>query len=98
MAAAATSQDPKRFGDDTAEIGDLLPSFLTLLPYKSEVLSLTATDWRAMGASKQDAFVRRLEEKHSFYQSLEADQSKWRKLGSSDPNEAVALVPLRELP
>jgi serine/threonine-protein kinase PpkA len=98
MASAATSQDPKRFGDDSTQIGDLLPSFLNLLPYKSDVLSLNAADWRGMGASKQDAFVRRLEEKYRFYQAIEADQSKWRKLGSADPNEAVALVPISELP
>jgi hypothetical protein len=97
MVAAATAQDPGRFSD-AADVGDLLPSFLNLLPYRSEVLGLTAEDWRGFGANKQDAFIRRLEEKLAFFRALEGDQSQWRSLGAADPNEAVAIVPLSELP
>lgn len=98
VVSAATAQDPTRFGGDVARLDAMLPSFLKLLPYRSDVLSLTAADWRAMGATKQDAFLRRLSEKLAFYRSIEQDQSKWRPLGSSEPANAVALVPLRQMP
>lgn len=96
--SAATAQDPRRFANSTADLGALMPSFLSLLPYKSEVLSLSAQDWRGMGATKQDAFVRRLEEKLSYYRTVEADQSRWRQLSNSDPAEQVAQIPLSEMP
>ncbi|MEP9400728.1 vWA domain-containing protein [Sphingomonas sp. VNH70] len=96
--SAATAQDPQRFTGERAALGALMPSFLTLLPYRSDALALTAADWRAMGPSKQAAFVRRLREKLSYYAILDGDQSRWRAIGSSDPAELVALVPLRELP
>lgn len=101
MVSAATTQDPRRFGDDTARVGDMLPSFLALLPYKSDVLSLSEESWRGMGATKQDAFIRRLEQKLQFYRKLESDQSKWRNLASGTSGDAggqVAIVPLQELP
>jgi serine/threonine-protein kinase PpkA len=98
MVSAATAQDPKRFSGENANLGALMPSFLGILPYKSDVLALTAEDWRAMGPSKQDAFVRRLREKLVFYRQLDADQSQWRELGSTDSAEAAALVPLKQLP
>lgn len=98
MVSAATAQDPTRFTNSSADLSALMPSFLSLLPYKSDVLSLTAQDWRGMGATKQDAFVRRLNEKVSFYRRIEADQSRWVQLSGSDPNDQVALVPLKEMP
>ncbi|OSZ72667.1 hypothetical protein CAP39_04965 [Sphingomonas sp. IBVSS1] len=98
VVAAATSQDPARFSGDVARLDAMMPSFLKLLPYRSDVLSLTAEDWRAMGAAKQDAFLRRLSEKLAFYRAIEQDQSKWRALGDSNRDNAVALVPLRQMP
>ena len=98
LVSAATTQDPARFGNSAVKLDALMPSFLKLLPYRSDVLSLTAEDWRAMGASKQDAFLRRLAEKLAFYRTLEQDQSRWRALGDADPANAVALVPLRQMP
>lgn len=98
MLSAATAQDPQRFANGGADLSALMPSFLSLLPYKSDVLSLNPQDWRGMGATKQDAFVRRLNEKISFYRRVEADQSRWIQLAGSDPNDQVALIPLREMP
>ena len=98
MVSAATAQDPERFANGAADLSALMPSFLSLLPYKSDVLSLSQQDWRGMGATKQDAFVRRLNEKVSFYRRVEADQSRWVQLSGTDPNDQVALIPLREMP
>lgn len=98
MVAAATSQDPARFDAANLQIGSLMPSFLTLLPYKSEVLSLSEDEWRSMGASDQNSLVNGLMEKVSYYRRREIDQTKWKSLGSSDPNEQVTLVPLDMLP
>ena len=98
MLSAATAQDPQRFTNGSADLSALMPSFLSLLPYKSDVLSLNAQDWRGMGASKQDAFIRRLNEKIAFYRQIEADQSRWVQLSGTDANDQVALIPLREMP
>lgn len=95
MVSAATAQDPKRFANPAMDLKALMPSFLTLLPYKSDVLDLTAQEWRAMGATKQVAFVTRLEEKLRYYQRVEADRGRWVALGGG---EEVAQVPLREMP
>lgn len=98
MVSAATAQDPTRFSGDNANLGALMPSFLRILPYKSDVLALTAEDWRAMGAAKQDDFIRKLTEKRRFYILQSQDQSLWRDIGSTDPADAVTLIPLRQLP
>jgi hypothetical protein len=98
MLSAATAQDPDRFTTGSADLSALMPSFLGLLPYKSDVLALTAQDWRAMGATKQDAFIRRLSEKVAFYRRVEADQSRWIQLSGSDASDQVALIPLKEMP
>lgn len=106
MVSAATSQDPARLGGNVARLEALMPSFLKLLPYKSAVLSLSAEDWRTMGASKQNEFITSLSEKAAFYRSLAADNRAWRDPSGSrgDPTNpgvaerAVALVPLAQLP
>ena len=98
IVSAATAQDPERFTRGGADISALMPSFLSVLPYKSDVLNLDAQDWRAMGATKQDSFVRRLNEKVSFYRRVEADQSRWIQLTGTDASEQVALIPLKEMP
>ncbi len=98
LVSAATAQDPGRYKDDVSRLDAMMPSFLKLLPYKSDVLSMTAEDWRAMGASKQDAFLRRLSEKLEFFRALNNDQSRWRQLADADKDNAVALVPLRQMP
>lgn len=105
MVSAATSQDPARLGGDVARLDALMPSFLKLLPYKSAVLSLTAEDWRSMGASKQNQFITGLSEKAAFYRTLASDNRAWRDPNASgsqgaqtDPERAVALVPLAQLP
>lgn len=98
MTSAATAQDPSRFGDDASQMGSLLPSFLRLLPYRSDVLSLSEESWRAMGASRQDAFLTRLNEKISFYQKLDSNQNQWHKIDGNDRSEWLAEVPLEQLP
>jgi hypothetical protein len=98
MVSAATAQDPQRFANDSANLSAFMPSFLSVLPYKSEVLSLNAEDWRAMGPARQDAFLSRLVQKLSYYRQLEADQSLWVTLGGSDATEQVALLPLSQMP
>ncbi|PTS76393.1 hypothetical protein DBR17_14785 [Sphingomonas sp. HMWF008] len=98
MVSAATSQDPRRFGGDSARMGALLPTFLELLPYRSEVLELTAKEWRDMQAQKQAYFIGRLQQKLQGYRRTEADQRQWVALGSNDAGEALALVRLEDLP
>lgn len=95
VVSAATAQDPKRFANSGLNLEALLPSFLGLLPYKSEVLKLDEVGWRSKGATSQLAFINRLEEKISYYRRLNNDGDSWLTLSNG---EQVAQIPLREMP
>jgi serine/threonine-protein kinase PpkA len=97
MVSAATAQDPQRFNEVT-RVGAMMPSFLKLLPYKSDVLNLTAEDWRGMGAGNQDRFIQRLREKYEYYQSVNNTPSAWAALAGGSADDQVTRIPLSEMP
>lgn len=95
-----TAQDPERFKGDAAKVANmgLLPSFLTLLPYKSEFLDMTPKDWGQKTADAQATMLARLSYKIRAYQDMYADDKKWVDLGSGDSGQRVMPVPLEYLP
>lgn len=92
--------DPNALGAATA-LGEtqLAPDFLRGLPYKSELLSLTADEWRGMSAADQSAFLDRLNSNVNFYTDLARDPAKWHALNPGDNREShVTAIPLERLP
>lgn len=77
----------------------LIPEFLRVLPYKSDLLTLTADEWRGMTAVEQTTFLDRLNSNINFYLDLSRDPAKWHALNPEDHREAhVAAIPLDRLP
>jgi serine/threonine-protein kinase PpkA len=98
--AVATSTDPNRYGAGFSAIADseLVPSFLKLLPYRSDVLRLSEDNWLDRGPTGQALLVSELERKLRAYQDIYQDQRKWKDLGADDPGLDVYPVPLDVLP
>jgi serine/threonine-protein kinase PpkA len=99
MVSAATAQDPQRFNEVT-RVGAMMPSFLRLLPYRSDVLNLTAEDWRGMGAGNQDRFIQKLRAKFEYYQSVNnsMQENVWVDLAGGSRDDQVTRIPLSEMP
>ncbi len=98
--AVATSTDPNRYGAgfSTLADSDLVPSFLKLLPYRSDVLRLSEDNWLDRGPTGQALLVSELERKLRTYHDIYQDQRKWKDLGAGDPGLDVYPVPLDVLP
>lgn len=100
--AAATSQDPARFARETPDLGGLMPTFLKLLPYKSDILKLGGKEWRELGADRQRAYLAKLQQKRSYYLQVVNDGSRWTCFGNNcredNLDDKVALIPLDQLP
>jgi serine/threonine-protein kinase PpkA len=98
--AVATATDPERYGAGFANIAEsgLLPSYISLLPYKSWVLGLTNDIWRDLGAAGQNEMVIELEKKVRTYQDINEDRRNWTDLGARDPGLEVHPISLEILP
>ncbi len=98
--AAATIQDPDRYRAKFETIADsnLLPSYLTLLPYRSDILQMSEDRWKSMGKTEVEQVIDRLAFKLRAYQDIYQDTGNWRDLGANDPGQAVSAVPLAYLP
>lgn len=76
-----------------------LRGFLQGLPYDSEVLSLTAEDWRKRSPQDRDALLDRCQSQITYYETVNADTAQWRPLNDGDdPTAYVAAIPLDRLP
>lgn len=76
-----------------------LRGFLHGLPYDSEVLSLTAEDWRKRSPQDRDALLDRCQSQITYYETVNADTAQWRPLNDGDdPTAYVAAIPLDRLP
>jgi len=76
-----------------------LRGFLQGLPYDSEVLSLTADDWRKRSPQDRDALLDRCQSQITYYERVNADTAQWRPLNDGDdPTAYVAAIPLDRLP
>lgn len=98
--SAQTAQDPNRFKGDSKTVSEMgiLPSFLSLLPYKSEFLNMTPRAWAEKTPDAQAAMLATLAYKIRAYQAMNADTGKWKDLGAGDDGQKVMPVPLEYLP
>jgi len=98
--AASTIQDPNRYRAKFSTIGEsnLLPSYLQLLPYKSDLLQMSEDKFRSLGKDQFESIVDRLDSLLRAYQDMEGDSKHWRDLGAGDPGQEVYPVPLIYLP
>lgn len=91
--------DPANLGAGGLNGAALTPDFLKVLPYQSELLTLSQDEWRGMSAADQTAFLDRLNSNIHFYTDLARDPAKWHPLNPEDNREAhVTAVPLDRLP
>nr|VFJ43287.1 MAG: serine/threonine-protein kinase PpkA [Candidatus Kentron sp. DK] len=95
--SATLSVDPDR--DDTGgaprTLGDALPAWLEQLPYRSDILMLTAEDWIQQGAQQRNHYSDDLAAKLETYRILEADSDRWLRRGQA---EELGLLKLEDLP
>lgn len=98
--AAATTVNPDRYRANFHTIGEsnLLPTYLNLLPYKSEILGMSEEVWKNLSKSEFEAQTDRLAYKLRVYQDIYQDTKNWRDLGAGDPGQEVYPVPLDYLP
>ncbi len=73
----------------------ILPAFLQVLPYRSDVLRLDETFWRNLGEQGQRDFIDRLQSKLREYARIEGD-SGWINLapGAGRPEPELEVYPL----
>jgi len=95
--SAATAVAPGQRKAETIADAGLLPSYLKLLPYQSQLLRLTHQSWLDQGFSGQQAIISALEFKLRAYADINASDV-WVDLGAKDPGQAVYPVPLDLLP
>jgi serine/threonine-protein kinase PpkA len=95
--SASTAVAPaQRKADSIAEM-DLLPSYLKLLPYQSQLLRLTAQSWLDQGFSGQQATIAALDFKLQAYTDINAADV-WIDLGAKDRGQMVYPLPMDLLP
>ena len=98
--AAATTVNPDRYRANFRTIGEsnLLPTYLNLLPYKSEILGMSEDVWKNLSKTEFEEETDRLAYKLRAYQDIYQDTKNWRDLGAGDPGQEVYPVPLDYLP
>lgn len=97
--SAGTAQDPERFGEEFSNISEsgLLPAYLELLPYKTEVLGLSRSRWLAMGAIEQQDFIDKIAFRLRIYRDIESS-NKWVQFSAGDAGQEVYPVLIEHLP
>jgi hypothetical protein len=95
--AAETSVEGGSRGD-LQRAGDLLPSFLAALPYKSDFLALDAQEWNARAGSGQQQIINVLENKLLSYRDLAEERQGWIDLGAGSKGLEVYPISLDLLP
>ncbi|MGF1554549.1 MAG: vWA domain-containing protein [Paracoccaceae bacterium] len=95
--AAETSVEGGRRGD-LERAGELLPSFLEALPYRSEFLALDERQWSALGPSGQRQKIESLRDKLSAYEARAEARDGWIDLGAGDRGLEVHPLSLNLLP
>lgn len=92
------SQNPDRLVNPTAEgVGDAM-EFLQDLPYRSELLGLTADTWMA-SPDKRRSVLDGLRPKLAQYRNLLNDATVWTSIYTeTDPGDQVYAMPLELLP
>lgn len=97
-AAAAVKPDQIRNAKRLADTG-LIPQFLDGLPYTSEVMDLNDEIWDSWGETRQDDFLKTVEAKVAYYESLHDSPDAWVELAKGvDEDDKVTPIPLARLP
>jgi serine/threonine-protein kinase PpkA len=100
-AAAQLTRDPSRFssapGLNLAQTG-VLGEYLDGLPYKSDILGMTESDWYNKSVGEQAQFINRLRSRIARYDEYDKDRANWESFGSPNPGDWVYRVPLTALP
>jgi hypothetical protein len=101
--AATITRDPKQLatagqGNSLAELG-FVREYIEDLPYTGEVMNLSLQDWQSWSVTEQVGFLRRLEEKITYYEALHDHVDLWVSLtGGAIDGDSVFPVPLEMLP
>ena len=104
--AVEFSTDPKRHeggyssaaGFSTIAESKLMPTYLKLLPYKSDIMKLTEDMWLDLGPTGQDQLMSKLQKKLRAYHDINADERKWKDLGTRDSGSEVFPISFQLLP
>ena len=106
--AATMTRDPSQLGTTTAttagagsSLADLgfMREYIADLPYAGEVMNLSLEDWAEWPAAQQIDFLRRLEQKITYYQTLHDHTDLWISLDQGPiDGDAVFPLPLEMLP
>jgi serine/threonine-protein kinase PpkA len=81
--AAETSVEGAQSGD-VKRAGDLLPSLLQALPYRSAILTLDRAQWAAMAGGQQRETIDALQSKLVAYREIAQERTGWIDLGAGD--------------
>lgn len=88
----------KDAGDNLADLG-YMQEYMEDLPYTSEVMSLSLSDWQDWSPKQQLEFVHRLENKVSYYQALHDHTDQWvSPEGGPVTGDSIHPIPLDMLP
>ncbi len=97
--AAETSTDPDAPPiDDRNVVQTLLPSFLQILPYRSQVLRIDQNYWASISVAQRQEFIEDIEAKRRIYEDIFSQTNLWRDFGSDDPGLSATPVRLTNLP
>lgn len=106
--AATVSRSPEQLGVTTAttagkgnSLADLgfMREYIEDLPYTGEVMGLSLDDWQSWPTQRQVAFLKRMEEKVSYYRALHDHTDLWVSLdGGPVSGDSVYPIPLEMLP
>ncbi|WP_419603187.1 vWA domain-containing protein [Thiolapillus sp.] len=100
--AATISRNPEELGRTTATTAGegnslvdmgFIGDYIEGLPYTGEVMSLSLDDWQSWPAAQQIEFLRRLEEKITYYQALHDNTDLWISLDNG-PVSGDSVFPL----
>lgn len=99
-AVARIAREPERLAATQFQtLGDAIGEYLDGLPYTSEVMGVTATDWAAMGGARQREIIDGLKSKLALYERYHNTPQLWTKLYEGAPDgESVLAIPLTSLP
>ena len=96
--ATEISTDPDlNQGGDRAAIEAILPSFLRILPYHSEVLRLNRDYWSSLSVASRQEYIEKIEAKLKLYEETYGNTSLWKNFGG-DPGGAATPIRLSVLP
>jgi hypothetical protein len=98
--SAAASRDPNLIRNaKTMAATGLIPEFLSGLPYRSRLMSMSNDLWMSWSIDEQDEFLNELDAKIQAYRSIHDRPEGWVALNpEDDPDEHVYPVSLELLP